>query len=251
MKAQLLPFFTKNPLKLLSLRPFVFKQFSVHQDQATMKVGTDAVLLGAWASIKNATTILDIGTGTGVISLMLAQRNEKATITAIEIEEKAYQQALFNFQNSKWASRFTMEHISFEDFQPTHSFDCIISNPPFFDNHHFSTNHKRTLARHTSSLSYECLIKKSARLLTKSGLFHVIIPFQSEEHFIQLAQKENLFPTTILRVRGRHHTPLKRSLLTFSFTTTSTQTNELVIEKSRHDYTVDYIDLTKDFYLKM
>lgn len=250
MKDLLLLFSIKNPFNFPPLRPFIFKQFSVYQDQAAMKVGTDAVLLGAWAIIENATTILDIGTGTGIISLMLAQRNENAKITAIEIEEKAFKQAQFNFQNSKWASRLQVEHIALQNFSPAYQFDCIVSNPPFFNNQHFSNQHARTIARHTSSLSYENLLKKTTDLLTNSGLFHVIIPYESEQHFIQLAQKEKLFPNKILRVRGNKDTPLKRSLITFSFNPKFIQTNELVIEKARHHYTSDYISLTKYFYLK-
>lgn len=233
------------------MKPFLFKQFSICQDQAMMKVGTDAVLLGAWADVTNSSTILDIGTGTGIIGLMLAQRNENAEITAIELEEKAFKQALSNFKNSKWASRFKIQHVSLQSFTSVHQFDCIISNPPFFDNHHFSKDGNRTIARHTSSLPYESLLKKTASLLTKSGFFHVIIPFQSENHFIQLAKKETLFPKRILRVRGNIKSPLKRSLITFSFYFTPIQINELIIEKSRNHYTSDYINLTKDFYLKM
>ncbi len=233
------------------MKPFIFKQFTVHQDQTAMKVGTDAVLLGAWAEVKKASTILDVGTGTGILSLMAAQRNPNASITAIEIEKNAFKQASYNFQNATWASRLNLHHISFQNFTSHELFDCIISNPPFFDNQHFSIDETRTLARHTTHLSYETLIQKTASLLKPSGQFHVILPFQSENHLIDLAQKVNLFPTQILRVRGNVKSPLKRSLLTFCFSKKTIQEDELTIELSRHHYTEEYIRLTKDFYLKM
>lgn len=233
------------------MKPFTFKQFDVYQDQTAMKVGTDAVLLGAWADIEKASTVLDIGTGTGIISLMVAQRNPNTSITAIEIEENAFKQASYNFQISKWNSRLKIYHTSLQSFQSSELFDAIISNPPFFNDYYFSIDNKRTLARHTTHLSYKTLIQKTASLLKKSGQFHVVIPFQSESNFIEQAQKFMLFPTKILRVRGNKQTPLKRSLITFCFFSKAIQEKELTIEISRHHYTEEYINLTREFYLKM
>ncbi|MFV0530692.1 MAG: tRNA1(Val) (adenine(37)-N6)-methyltransferase [Flavobacteriales bacterium] len=233
------------------MQPFVFKQFVIHQNQTAMKIGTDAVLLGSWADITHASSVLDIGTGTGILSLMVAQRNKKAEITAVEIEERAYKQALFNFQNSKWANRITLQHIDIQNFNTQGKFDTVISNPPFYDNQHFTPDTTRTLARHTSTLSFSELIEKSVSLLTENGFFHVIIPHSSENKFLMMAQSFNLHPSRILRVRGNKDSPLKRSLITLSFHPKNTQETELIIEKSRHQYTKDYINLTKDFYLKM
>ena len=233
------------------MKPFQFKQFSVYQDKTAMKISTDAVLLGSWAEVSSSISILDIGTGTGIISLMLAQRTDKALITAIEIEENAFQQAKSNFKNSKWASRIHINHISLQNFNTSKKFDTIISNPPFFDNNHFSTDHKRTIARHTSSLSYLDLIKKTIKLLTITGYFHIIIPYNVEQEFKLIALNHNLYPTSILRIRGNKISPIKRSLITFSFLQNKCSVKELIIEKERHNYTEEYINLTKDFYLKM
>ncbi len=233
------------------MKPFIFKQFTIHQDQTAMKIGTDAILLGSWADVTFSTSILDIGTGTGIISLMLAQRNKKAEITAIEIEKKACKQALFNFQNSKWNSRITLQHIALQNFNPQKKFDTIISNPPFYDNHHFTKDKNRTLARHTSALSYKKLIEKSASLLTNKGFFHVIIPHQFETKFLTIANQFNLHPMRILNVSGNKNTPVKRSLITFSFHIKPIQKATLIIKNLKNRYTEDYINLTKDFYLKM
>ncbi len=216
-----------------------------------MKTGTDAMLLGSWADVTLATSILDIGTGTGIISLMLAQRNKKAQITALEIEEKACEQALFNFQNSKWNSRITLQHIALQNYNPQKKFDAIISNPPFYDNHHFTKDKSRTLARHTFALSYKKLIEKSTSLLTNNGFFHVIIPHQFETKFLTIANQFSLHPMRILNVRGNKNASVKRSLITFGFQVKPIQRTALIIRDSKNCYTKHYINLTKDFYLKM
>ena len=234
--------------------PFVFKQFTIHQDQCAMKVGTDGVLLGAWTNIEcNPNSVLDIGSGTGIIALMLAQRSNAELIDAIEIEEDAYEQCVENFENSPWSDRLFCYHASLQEFtdEVEEKYDLIISNPPFYTDDFKSKNTQRDIARFSSAMPFKHLVKSVSKLLSENGKFTVIIPFKEEEQFITLASKVNLFPNRILRVKGNHNTEIKRSLLEFSFSKIEIKTEELTIEKGRHNYTNDYVNLTKDFYLKM
>lgn len=234
--------------------PFKFKQFVVSQDKCAMKVGTDGVLLGAWTSIeKQPFSILDIGSGTGIISLMLAQKCSAELIDAIEIDDDAYEQCSENFENSSWNDRLFCYHASLEQFtdEIEDKYDLIISNPPFYSDDFKSTNTKRDVARFEDSMPFGHLIKSVSKLLSETGIFSVIIPYKEEEHFINLASKTNLFPNRITRVKGNSTSDLKRSLIEFSFSKNEIQINELIIETERHQYTQDYINLTKDFYLKM
>ncbi|MEN8137143.1 MAG: methyltransferase [Bacteroidota bacterium] len=229
---------------------FRFKQFEIHQDKTSMKVGTDGVLLGAWTNVSNSVNALDIGSGTGLISLMLAQRS-KAYITAIEIEENAYIQTGENFNNSKWNNRLKIEHSSLQNFSPKNKFDLIVSNPPFFNNSHKTPNENRNLARHTDSLNYSELLTFTSVNLDSNGKASFIIPNDSEKEFLQLAEQKKLYPNRITRVKGNGNSPVKRSLIELNFQKNICMENLLTIEISRHIYTQDYIDLTKDFYLKM
>lgn len=238
----------------MSNQSFQFKQFSVHQDQCAMKVGTDGVLLGAWTPlINNPYTILDIGTGTGVVALMLAQRSNAEQIDAIEIDDNAYEQATENFENSPWNDRLYCYHAGLDEFvdEVDEVFDLIVSNPPFYTEDYKSGNDQRDLARFTDSLSFEELIEAADFFLSDNGIFSVIIPFKEEEKFISLCQERNLFPLKITRVKGTPTTEIKRSLLAFTRIEQTPLINELVIEISRHQYTDEYKELTKDFYLKM
>jgi tRNA1Val (adenine37-N6)-methyltransferase len=235
-------------------KPFEFKEFTIRQDQCAMKIGTDGVLLGAWTSLESdPDSILDIGSGTGIIALQLAQRSDAETIDAIEIDAKAYEQAVGNFENSDWADRLFCYHASVEEFalEIDEKYDLIVSNPPFYTDTFESENDARNKARLTSSLSFETLLHAVANLLSAEGVFSVIIPFKEEENFIQLASQVNLLPTNICRVKGTPITAIKRSLLAFSFHKKPIETIELIIETSRHQYTDAYIKLVKEFYLKM
>ena len=236
-------------------KAFQFKQFKIEQDKCAMKIGTDGVLLGAWASLENQPfSILDIGAGTGVIALMLAQRSFSELIDALEIEENAYEQCVDNFENSYWGDRLFCYHAALDEFAEEmegETYDLIISNPPFYDENFTSTEENRNLARFTEALPFEYLVKYSAQLLAEKGKFCTIIPHKNEEEFIQLASKEKLFPQKITRVRGHKNSPIKRSLLQFGFEQTTLETSELIIEIDRHVYTEDYKNLVKDFYLKM
>lgn len=234
--------------------PFSFKEFSVNQDKCAMKIGTDGVLLGAWASIShNPYSILDIGAGTGILSLMLAQRSNSETIEALEIDGDAFEQAANNFENSPWGDRLFCYHAGFNEFveEIDDEYDLIISNPPFYTENFKTENSQRDLARFSDALPFEHLLYGTSKLLSENGKASFIIPFSEEEKFIAIAAKVNLFPSRITRVKGTPKTEIKRSLLEFSFTKGVIDTSELIIETSRHQYTSEYINLTKDFYLKM
>lgn len=234
---------------------FSFKQFSVQQDRTAMKIGTDGVLLGAWTPLKNNPfSILDIGTGTGIIALMLSQRSNAQQIDALEIDEEAYEQAVDNFENSPWSDRLFCFHAGLDEFveEPEDEYDLIVSNPPFYTEDYKSENEQRDLARFADAMPFEDLIEAAALLLSENGIFSVIIPFKEEEKFIALANEYELYPIKITRVKGTPTSEIKRSLLAFVRDENATiLADELIIETARHIYTTEYIELTKDFYLKM
>ncbi|MFC3335233.1 tRNA1(Val) (adenine(37)-N6)-methyltransferase [Flavobacterium palustre] len=234
---------------------FQFKQFSIHQDRCAMKVGTDGVLLGSWTPINhNPFSILDIGAGTGIIALMLAQRSHAEQIDALEIDEDAYEQAVENFENSPWGDRLFCFHAGLDEFveEPEDEYDLIVSNPPFYAEDYKSNSEQRDLARFQDAMPFEELIEAAALLLSENGIFSVIIPHKEEENFLALANEFELYPIKITRVKGTPTSEIKRSLLAFTRNEVSTiEIDELVIETARHQYTAEYIELTKDFYLKM
>lgn len=238
------------------MKPFRFKQFSVQQDKCAMKIGTDGVLLGAWAHPKNAFSILDIGSGTGIISLQMAQKSYAEVIDAIELDANAFEQTVENFEQSDWGDRLFCYHASLQEFSKEmqdEEYDFIISNPPFYNSTFKSeeVSEERALARHTESLSFDVLLNATANLLSKLGECAFIIPYEREEEFLALAHKVNLFPNRITRVKGSQEASIKRSLLQLSFKSTTPKISELIIEIERHIYTPAYIDIVKDFYLKM
>ncbi len=234
---------------------FRFKQFSVQQDKCAMKIGTDAVLLGAWCPIdNNPFSILDVGAGTGILSLMLAQRSNAEQIDAIEIDEEAYEQCVENFENSPWSDRLFCFHAGLDEFvdDPEDEYDIIISNPPFYSEDFKTKNSQRDLARFQDALPFEELIEAADLLLSENGIFAVIIPFKEEERFLNLCAEVELYPVKATHIRGSHKTPIVRTLLAFKrYELSVLLADELVIETSRHQYTDDYINLTKEFYLKM
>lgn len=233
---------------------FTFKKFSVNQDRCAMKIGTDGVLLGAWTPlINNPFNVLDIGAGTGILSLMLAQRSNAEQIDAIEIDEDAYEQCVENFEASPWGDKLFCFHAGLDEFvdEPEDEYDLIISNPPFYTDDYKSDNTSRDLARFEDALPFEELIEAAALLLSDNGIFSVIIPYKEEERFVSLCKELDLFPLKITRVKGTPTTEIKRSLLAFCRIEQTPLIDELVIEISRHNYTPEYIELTKDFYLKM
>ncbi|WP_417350899.1 tRNA1(Val) (adenine(37)-N6)-methyltransferase [Flavobacterium alkalisoli] len=234
---------------------FQFKQFTIQQDKCAMKVGTDGVLLGAWAPVvNNPFSILDIGAGTGLIALMLAQRSNAEQIDAIEIDDDAYEQAVENFEESPWGDRLFCYHAGLDEFveeMEDEEYDIIVSNPPFYTENYSSGNEQRDKARFTESLPFKELIEAAAMLLSENGIFSVIIPFKEEEKFKAIAAEFGLYPAKITRVKGTPETEIKRSLLAFIRQQTETVIDELTIETARHQYTSEYTALTKDFYLKL
>ena len=234
---------------------FQFKQFNINQERCAMKIGTDAVLLGAWCPINNNPfSILDIGAGTGILSLMLAQRSNAQQIDAIEIEENAYEQCVENFEASHWGDRLFCYHASLNDFinEPEDQYDIIISNPPFYSEDYKTDNSQRDLARFQDALPFEELVKATTLLLSENGIFTVIIPFKEENRLLNLCAQAELFPIKMTRVKGTPTGPIIRSLIAFKrYELPVLRANELVIETSRHVYTEAYTKLTRDFYLKM
>lgn len=236
------------------MKPFEFKQFTIEQDRCAMKIGTDGVLLGAWVSVKNKPfSILDIGAGTGIIALQLAQRSKAEMVDAIEIDENAYEQCVDNFENSPWGDRLFCYHASLEEFveEIEGKYDIVISNPPFYSEDYKTTDESRDMARFNDALPFDELIESASQLLSDEGIFAVIIPRKEEENFIKMASEVNLFPNRICRVRGNETSEEKRSMLEFSFEKISPKIENLTIETSRHDYTEEYKKLVQDFYLKM
>lgn len=235
-------------------KAFKFKQFTVHQDRCAMKIGTDGVLLGAWASNAHMPeSILDIGAGTGIIGLMLAQRSNAETIDALEIDEDAFEQCMENFEASPWSDRLFCYHASLDEFveEVDDKYDLIVSNPPFYSERVSSGDSSRDMARQNSSLPFNQLIKGVSRLLSGKGIFALVIPNKEETQVLKEALKYKLYPARLLHVKGNPDSEVKRSLIEFHFKHTGLVTDELIIEKSRHQYTDDYINLTKEFYLKM
>lgn len=233
------------------------KQFVVQQERSAMKIGTDGVLLGAWTPIDDSvTSILDVGAGTGIIGLMMAQRSHAELIDALELDEDAFEECVANFEASPWGDRLFCYHASFQEFvdEVEERYDLIVSNPPFFnqkDENRETT--PRNQARFTDSLYFEELIEGASLLLSEKGKLAVIIPFQEEARFIDLAAENTLYLERHCRVKGRPEKNFKRSLLLFSKALTEdvVQAEELCIETSRHTYTEEYTSLTKDFYIGM
>ena len=231
----------------MSNNVFKFKQFSVHHDQCAMKVGTDGVLLGAWS--RGGKRLLDIGTGTGLIAMMMAQRFPEAEIVAIDIDEAACLQAKENVANSPFATRVRVMHTSLQQFDGENCFDCIVSNPPFFVNSLPNPDVKRSVARHTTTLSYEALFTEVKRLLTETGRFSAIIPAECQSDFVAEATFMNFSLTRVCAVKTVERKPVKRFMLEFQKTGVSSnemQTVCLMQQGERSDW---YQRLTADFYL--
>jgi tRNA1Val (adenine37-N6)-methyltransferase len=228
---------------------FRFKQFTVRHDCCAMKVGTDGVLLGAWVDCSRVETVLDVGTGSGLIALMLAQRSP-AIIDAVDIDKDACRQAQINFENSPFRERLNIYRSSFPDFSPKMKYDLIVSNPPYFSRSLLSPDKGRTQARHNDTLPFEDLMGKSASLLSPDGKLSLILPFDAFDRIHALAEENGLFLNRKTLVSPLQDRAPKRILLEYSRHDCSLIENRLSIEKSHHVYSEEYIALTKDFYLK-
>jgi ribosomal protein L11 methyltransferase (prmA) len=229
------------------MKPFYFKQFSILQDKNVFRVGTDGVLLGALASCEAAFSVLEVGTGTGLISLMTAQRNPRAEILALDINEKAVELAGQNFNNSPFRDRLKAELFDFKNYISEEKFDLILSNPPYFEQ--MDSSQKDVLARQQVELNFEQLIQNSSALLAENGLFSVIIPKSSEVFFIEKCADFVLKLRRRVILRGTPQAEAKRCVLEFSFCEGKVQEEELVLEVSPRCYSDEYLQLTRDFHV--
>lgn len=229
---------------------FRFKQFAVRQEKSAMKVGTDGVLLGAWVAIREAENILDIGTGTALIALMLAQRSN-AQIHAVEIDEQSAQQAKENVANSRWSNRVEIYHASFQDFakQSARQYDLIVSNPPYFIKSYKSPEVARTVARHNELLPHNELLKGIDAILTPNGRFAGIFPYTEGNVFVAKASAYGLYCTLRVNVHGKEQGEVKRLLLEFERKPKPLTEEDISIRSINGDFTAEYMGLTKDFYL--
>ncbi|WP_312825463.1 tRNA1(Val) (adenine(37)-N6)-methyltransferase [Epilithonimonas sp.] len=228
------------------MKPFRFQQFDINQSSDVFRVGTDAVLLGALSNVINAKQILEVGTGTGIISLMLAQRNPNANILAIDINSEAVQISQNNFSNSPFSDRIKSQLQDFKNLETDEKFDLIISNPPYFE---INSSEKDILARQRLELDFSDLIQKASQLLSDEGLFSVIIPFDSEKEFTQMCLNNNLFLQRKIIIKGIQNAEPKRVVLEYSLKQSETIVENFVIEKSPRVYSDEYLELTKDFHL--
>ena len=230
---------------------FHFKEFSISQEVSSMKVGTDSVILGAWTPAYQPQRILDIGAGTGILSLMMAQRFPQALIHSIEIDAETAQECKQNITSSPWKGRITVFQTDIRDFSASNSYDLILSNPPFFSEDTHSPNQKRSLARASHSLPFAQLLNCVNKFLSPKGTFSVVIPYKEETSFLQEATYYSLYPLQKLYLKGTPSSPIKRSFLLLSRQqVTQILTKLLIVEKERHQYTEEYQELTKNFYLK-
>ena len=231
---------------------FSFKQFTVFHDRCAMKVGTDGVLLGVWSDVSSSGKILDVGTGSGLIALILAQRNSASYVLAIDTDLNAVYQAKDNFQNSPFNNRLKVNHVSFQDFTQNtlEKFSHIVSNPPYFIQSMKSPDDLRTIARHNDSLPLDRLIQSSKEVVLDGGKLSLILPFDQKDEALEYAQEcgwglsrmTTVFPTT--------HSKPKRILLEFTDNYVgNVYESNLVIEFKRHQYSPEFIELTKEFYL--
>lgn len=231
---------------------FQFKQFTIWHDKCAMKVGTDGVLLGAWTSVGEAQRILDIGTGTGLVALMLAQRSLPAVnIVALEIDEAGVKQARENVKRSPWKNNIKVLQQDFNQYKSAVKFDIIVCNPPYFVDSLECPDQQRNKARHNTSLTYTDLLRGVADLLTKNGVFTIIIPIDMEIQVKEIAAAFNMFPSDQLLVKTKPDSKPKRTLISFVFQKKECRTEELILELARHVYSEEYILLTKDYYLKL
>lgn len=230
---------------------FQFKQFTIRQGRCAMKVGTDGVLLGAWADVADCRRILDVGTGTGLIAIMAAQRNPLARVDAVEIDGKACGQAEENAKNCPWSDRVRVYHGTIQEFQPDALYDLILCNPPFFVHSTPAPGHERTIARHCETLSHQDLLQAADRLLTPSGRFCLILPIPEAENFIRAALSQEWFINKLTNVFPTPLKPRKRCMIELSHQDTPCEEDAIILEIERHNYHETFRRLVQDFYLKM
>jgi len=230
---------------------FSFKQFTIYQDKSAFKVGTDSVLLGASSDISGVKSILDIGSGTGLISIMLAQRCY-AAITAIEPDYESFVQTCENASRCDWRSRIKVVNIDLQNFNSDKGkFDLIVTNPPYFNGSLKSPDPRKSAARHNDSLTTNELLEGVIMFLNENGCLHLVMPYVEGNVFIAEAHKYGLYCNSILKIRPLPTAEIRRLILTFSRLQKKPVEKFLTIEHGkRHEFTEEYINLTKDFYLK-
>lgn len=229
--------------------PFRLKRFCVHDERSTMKVGTDAIALGSWAACPGATRMLDVGTGCGLIALMLAQRYPTAMVDAVEPDADSAAEASRNFAASPWPQRLQVTPGSIQQFEPGQPYDLIVCNPPFFSTGPVSPKSRRAAARHDITLTWEELIAATDRLLSATGQLCVVLPVQSEQAATEKAASGGLYVRRCCRLRGQPKSPIRRVLLQFQREPCVCRCEELTIEYKRHEYTPDWAALTAGFLL--
>ncbi|WP_027387513.1 tRNA1(Val) (adenine(37)-N6)-methyltransferase [Chryseobacterium gregarium] len=228
------------------MKPFIFKQFEIRQSADVFRVGTDGVLLGALADINDAVKVLEVGTGTGLISLMLAQRNPQAEFLGLDINQEAVELTRLNFETSPFKPRLKNIRQDFKTFTPQGKFDRIVTNPPYFE---ISGSDRDKIARQTVELNFSELISKSSELLSEQGVFSVIIPVEAGNEFIKIAQDNHLILIRKINVKGIENSKVKRLVLEFSLTGKPLEESEFIIEKSPRQYSDQYLELTKEFHV--
>ncbi len=233
-------------------RPFAFKKFVIHQQVNAMKVGVDAMILGAWCAPNPHNTILDIGTGTGILALMMAQRYPHSHITAIEIEACAAKEAAANFENSPWSSRIYIRIDDARNFasQSIQKYDFILSNPPFFSKGIPCADPKRNLARNDHSLSLNDLIVVTSKLLVAGGNCAFILPYDKKKKLLDLAEEKNMFPSKILDIKGNQNKLPHRFCVQLSYEKVKPHTGALYIRNENGTYSEEYKTLTRPYYNK-
>lgn len=227
---------------------FRFKQFSILQANSAMKVGTDAMLLGCLVASKNPANVLDIGTGTGVLALMLAQRFSNATITAIEIDPPAYLEAETNFKNSVWSQRLKILNLDFLQFKSVALFDCIVSNPPYYQTRLENQDVRKSQARHESALPMNSMLSRVEALLHPEGSFWMIVPNEIVEVWKKAAHVHGLNLSTSIAITGKEGGSTKRNILEFRKTVSHLKEPRFVVRNTDNSYTEEYIELTKGFH---
>jgi len=234
-------------------RVFRFKQFAVVNDRTAMKVGTDGVLLGAWCPVDGVARVLDVGTGCGVIALMVAQRNGSARIDAIDIDHDSIEEAAINFGRSPWSERLTAIEGDFNDMacSDDSGYDLVVSNPPYFTNGVLPSGEARITARHTAMLTYGQLIQGAARLLTPAGVLSIITPTEARHDVIEAAAFASMHTRRLTHVVAVEGAPPKRLLWQLSRLENGHTEDELTIAHRDGTFTDQYIALTGAFYLKM
>lgn len=227
---------------------FHFKHFSVQQENSSMKVGTDSMLLGSLTNANDPLRILDIGAGTGVLALMMAQKFPKSAITAVELDELAAVDCEWNFTQSKYSDRLTLVWSDLFEFDPSEKFDLIISNPPFFENSLKNLEKSKTLARHTDSLPLDKLIEKVSALLSHSGAFWVILPLENAEKLIEMGKHSGLYCCSRIDIEGKPASPI-RAVIELKFGEPDQgKSCRICIRDSEGSYTEEYRVLTRDFH---